>query len=68
MIANKMEETYSEKAVKKFKHNISQCVHIIVVIIALILIYIVIAPSKRFTKPERIQKKFSKIADDLSDL
>jgi hypothetical protein len=44
-------ETYSEKAIKKFRGNVNKCFNWAMIALAILLIYFVIAPTKRFTKP-----------------
>lgn len=46
-------ETYSEKAVKKFKGDVSRCFNLVMIGLAILLIYLVLAPTKRFTKPDK---------------
>lgn len=53
---------------KRFKQNISLCVNVIMVVVAVVLIAFVLMPSRRYTKPHRLGRKFSKIADELTDI
>lgn len=50
MKAQNETETYSEKAVKKFKGNVNKLLNIFFILAAVLLIYFMIAPSKRIGK------------------
>lgn len=49
-------ETYSEKAIKNFKGNVNRCFNFVMIGLAILLIYLVLAPTKRFTKPDKKPK------------
>ncbi len=50
MRANNESETYSERAVKKFQANVATFLNVLFIIVSALLIYAVIAPSKKYTK------------------
>lgn len=67
MIANGSRETYSQRAVAKFKERMFKCLNAAVVILVLILLYILFVPSARYGKPAKISRgKISKLKDSLT--
>ena len=53
MIAHGLNETYSEKAVKDFRKNVSNCINGTLIILVIVLLYFLFIPSTRFSKPPR---------------
>jgi hypothetical protein len=60
MRAHNETETYSERAVKAFKQKISKGLNLILVLLALSLIYFMIAPSQKFEKLEKGRRRSRK--------
>ena len=67
MKAQKETETYSEKAVKRFRGNVNKLLNVFFILAAVLLIYFVIAPSKRAGR-ERKAKKARKSGEQLLQL
>lgn len=59
MIANNLNQSYSERAVEKFKATFFRFVNIALIIIAIILLYFLFVPRAKFSKnvrPSRMSK------------
>lgn len=57
MRAKHERETYSDKAIKKFKGNVNILVNMAMVIMAILLISFVITPSRTYTKEEAARRR-----------
>jgi hypothetical protein len=53
MIRNKATETYSERAVLKFKTRVRRCANLTIAILAITILYFLFVPSAKFTKKDR---------------
>jgi len=68
MRAHNETETYSEKAVKTFKQKVSKGINLLLVLLALSLIYFMIAPSRKFEKLEKGRRRSKKDRNELFDI
>jgi hypothetical membrane protein len=60
MRAKHEKESYSEKAIKKFKGHVNILFNVVFVIAAILLIAFVITPTRKYTKADRIRRKNDK--------
>ena len=56
MMRNNLKETYSERAIGKFKGRVFRCINATIVILAIVMLYFLFVPSTRFSKPHRNHK------------
>lgn len=68
MKARNETETYSEKAVRRFRGNVSKLLNVLFILAAALLIYFVIGPSKRAGKERRGARRARKAGEQLLQL
>ena len=65
MIRNNSKESYSERAVAKFKSRMRKYINAALIILAIVLLYFLFMPSAKFSKAPRGSKsKMNKIKDN----
>ena len=64
MLRNNSKQTYSQRAVAKFKSRVFKCANTTLIILAIVLLYFLFVPSAKFSKlPRGSRGKMKKMKD-----
>lgn len=68
MLRNNDKQTYSQRAVAKFKSRVRKCANTTLIILAIIALYFLFVPSAKFSKlPRNSKSKVKKMKENWMD-